>query len=154
MVVFRPDENIKVCSVLAYRAEPLQSVPEHQRTQGPARSVTVLGRQEAQCPPSDWLIPACGAAFSLDDLHATSRRSSGRRFTTAEHLPVRRNSRLRINTQRATSQTESPADFRPTAEPLTRGAKSDVTIIFSSSWLRQEERTQVEVAELTVNDCA
>lgn len=32
--------------------------------------------------------PACGAAFSLDDLHATSLRSSRRRFSAAEHLLV------------------------------------------------------------------
>lgn len=66
--------------------------------------------------------PACGAAFSLDDLHGTSHRSSGRRFS--EHLLVESSSRVRITKpQRATSQSESPAGFRPTPEQLSRETK-------------------------------
>lgn len=111
----------------------------------PGVSLSSDVRNHSVSPPSpltDW-SPACGAAFSLDDLHATSRRSSGRRFLTAEHLPVGRCSGARINTQRATSQSESPAGFRPTPEQLTGGTKYDVAIFFSlPSWLRQEERTE------------
>lgn len=61
----------------------------------------------------------------MDDLHATSLRSSIRLFITAEHLLVRRSSGTRINTQPETSQGESPAGFRPTLEQLTRGIKYD-----------------------------
>lgn len=79
MVCFRPDENIKVCSVLVscQAAEVSQSVSEHQRS----REDGVTG-PECHCPrnlqttvsPSvkDW-SPACGAAFSLIDLHGTSQ---------------------------------------------------------------------------------
>lgn len=61
----------------------------------------------------------------MDDLHATSLRSSRRRFITAEHLLVRRSSGTRIDTQPETSQGESPAGFRPTLEQLTWGTQYD-----------------------------
>lgn len=80
------------------------SAEQRGQTVRPGVSLSSAVRNHKVPPLTDW-SPACGAAFSLDDLHATSRRSSGRRFITAEHLLVRRCSGVRINTQRATSQT-------------------------------------------------
>lgn len=96
-VAFRPDEITKVFGVLAVcqRAQVSQSVPEPwgQRVR-PGVSLSPDVRNHG-VPPLIDRSPACGAAFSLDDLHATSRRSSRRRFIRAEHLLVRSSSRER-----------------------------------------------------------
>lgn len=65
MIVERPRENIKVCAVLVLceRSEVLPLAPEHREC--PAWSVTVRGRQEQQCPSSDYLIPGMWSRFLL-----------------------------------------------------------------------------------------
>lgn len=128
MVVFRPGGNIKVCAVSLY------SVRNRRYRRLPRSAEDRVSGLERHCPSTSgttvsllWLnwSPACGAAFSLDDLQATSRRSSRRRFITAEHLLVRRSSGEHIIIQWATSQRESPVGFRPTQEQLTSGTKYD-----------------------------
>lgn len=115
MVVFRPGGNIKVCAVSLY------SVRNRRYRRLPRSAEDRVSGLERHCPSTSgttvsllWLnwSPACGAAFSLDDLQATSRRSSRRRFITAEHLLVRRSSGEHIIIQWATSQRESPVGFQ------------------------------------------
>ncbi|KAF3687406.1 hypothetical protein EXN66_Car003078 [Channa argus] len=80
MVCFRPYQNIKVCSVLVFcrKAEVSQSVLEHQwstedRVTGP--ECPCHRTLETTAPPTvNDCCPACGAAFSLIDLHATSQQ--------------------------------------------------------------------------------
>lgn len=98
-------------------------------------SASVSLSADARCPPVSDRSPACGAAFSLIDLHGACQEQWTSVHYGCEH---------KAGTK---SFTEAPEGFRPTLDQLIREARFFFPIVDAPG----AERRGVEVAGLTVN---
>lgn len=132
MLSFRPDQNIKVWNVLAscQTAEVSWAAPE-QNTEdgvtGPDCHCSAPLTEHSAPPSENHRSPACGAAFSLIDLHATSPE--------AAHAA---SSRLLVRSSRGAAGQSGAQVDSGAADPGARTTRRVTTGL--RSWPRRERQ--------------